>query len=269
MTDTTLDPNLYPLPITYEGRRLEGKVVIIFGASSGIGAAAAVRFAREGAAVTAAARRGDRLDDLVASIRGEGGEAMAVPCDVRAEEQIGRAVAETMGRYGRIDGAFNNAGVSGTAQPVHRLSADAFDELIAVNLRAVALCLKHEVLAMLSQGRGGSIVNTSSIGSLTSNAALPDYGASKAAVNHLTRSTAVRYARDGVRVNAIAPGATSSEMLDPWITDPADRARWASSPIPFIALPDDMARVALFLLSDEARWITGHILPVDGGAAAV
>jgi A-factor type gamma-butyrolactone 1'-reductase (1S-forming) len=267
MTDTT-HPNLYPPPITYEGRRLDGKVVIIFGASSGIGAAAATRFAREGAAVTAAARRGDRLDELVASIRGEGGEATAMHCDVRAEEQIAQAVTETVSRYGHLDGAFNNAGVSGMAQPIHRLSADAFDELIAVNLRAVALCLKHEVLAMRSAGLGGSIVNTSSIGSLTSNAMLPDYGASKAAVNHLTRSAAVGYGRDGIRVNAIAPGATSSEMLDPWISDPADRARWASSPLPFIALPDDMARVALFLLSDESRWITGHILPVDGGSAA-
>ena len=268
MSELTDHPNLYPPPITYEGRRLEGKVVIIFGASSGIGAAAAARFAREGASVVATARRADRLEALVAAIESDGGEAMAVQCDVRAEEQIARAVAKTISRHGRVDGAFNNAGVSGTAQPIHRLSAGSFDELIAVNLRAVALCLKHEVLAMRSLGRGGSIVSTSSIGSLTSNATLPDYGASKAAVNHLTRSAAVSYARDGIRVNAIAPGATSSEMLDPWISNPADRARWASSPIPFIALPDDMARVALFLLSDEARWITGHILPVDGGAAA-
>jgi A-factor type gamma-butyrolactone 1'-reductase (1S-forming) len=268
MTELANRPNLYPSPITYEGRRLDGKVVIIFGASSGIGAAAAARFAREGASVVATARRADRLEALVADIRSGGGEAMAVQCDVRDEEQIAQAVADTISRHGRMDGAFNNAGVTGTAQPIHRLSADSFDDLIAVNLRAVALCLKHEVLAMRSLGRGGSIVNTSSIGSLTSNATLPDYGASKAAVNHLTRSAAVCYARDGIRVNAIAPGATSSEMLDPWISDPVDRARWASSPIPFIALPDDMARVALFLLSGEARWITGHILPVDGGAAA-
>lgn len=268
MTELTLHPNLYPMPITYEGRRLDGKAVIIFGASSGIGAAAATRFAREGAAVAAAARRADRLDDLVATIRSEGGTAIGLQCDVRDEEQIAQAVSGTISRYGHLDGAFNNAGVSGTAQPIHRLSADSFDEVITVNLRAVALCLKHEVLAMRSLGRGGSIVNTSSVGALTSNATLPDYGASKAAVNHLTRSAAVCYARDGIRVNAIAPGATSSEMLDPWISDPADRARWARSPIPFIALPDDMARVALFLLSDEARWITGHILPVDGGAAA-
>ena len=268
VSDLTLHPNLYPPPITYVGRRLVGKVVIIFGASSGIGAAAAIRFAREGAAVAATARRVDRLDGLVADIRSGGGDAIAVHCDVRAEEHIARAVSETISRYGRVDGAFNNAGISGTAQPIHKLSAQAFDELIAVNLRAVALCLKYEISAMRDLGTGGSIVNTSSIGGLKSNATLPDYGASKAAVNHLTRSAAIGYAHNGIRVNAIAPGATSSEMLDPWISDPADRARWASSPIPFIALPDDMARVAVFLLSDEARWITGHILPVDGGTAA-
>jgi NAD(P)-dependent dehydrogenase (short-subunit alcohol dehydrogenase family) len=111
-------------------------------------------------------------------------------------------------------------------------------------------------------------VNTSSVGSLGGNPNLPDYGATKAAVNHLTRSAAGGYGEAGIRVNAIAPGATSSEMLDPWIATPDGRAAWATAPISFIALGDDMARVALFLLSDEARWITGQVLPVDGGARA-
>jgi len=262
-------PNLHPAPVDYEGRRLEGKVVIVFGASSGIGAAAVTRFAREGASVVAAARRADRLDELVSEVRAKGDEASPSTCDVRREEDIARTVADAVTRYGHIDGAFNNAGASGSAQPIHALSADSFDEVVAVNLRGVALCLKHEIAAMQEQGAGGSIVNTSSIGSLGANPALPDYGATKAAVNHLTRSAAVGYGPVGIRVNAIAPGATSSEMLDPWIATPEGRVAWAShSPIPFIALADDMARVALFLLSDEARWITGHVLPVDGGSAA-
>jgi A-factor type gamma-butyrolactone 1'-reductase (1S-forming) len=263
------DRNLYPSPLTYSGRRLEDKVIIVFGASSGIGEAAVTRFALEGARVLAAARRQDRLDNVISKVREGGGEAESFRCDVLVEQEIERTVAEAKRRFGRIDGAFNNAGVSGTAQPIHNLSSQDFDSLIAANLRSVAMCMKHELLAMFEQGEGGAIVNTSSIGGLTSNALLPDYGASKAAVNHLTRSAAVAYGSRGIRVNAIAPGPTSSEMLDPWIADRQSRLAWATSPLPFIALPDDMARVALFLVSDEARWITGHVLPVDGGAAAV
>jgi NAD(P)-dependent dehydrogenase (short-subunit alcohol dehydrogenase family) len=128
--------------------------------------------------------------------------------------------------------------------------------------------MKHEIGAMRQAEAGGAIVNASSVGALTANPVLPDYGASKAAVNHLTRSAAVAFGPIGIRVNAIAPGPTSSEMLDPWISDLVSRKAWASSPLPFIALADDIARVALFLLSDEARWITGHVLPIDGEAAA-
>jgi len=262
-------PNLYPTPLTYEGRRLEGKVIVVFGASSGIGAAAVERFAREGATVVAAARRADRIEALVRTVIDDaGGVASASVCDVRDEADIERTIATAVERYGRIDGAFNNAGIPGSARPLHRQRAVDFDEVMAVNLRGVALCLKHEIAALLDLGRGGSIVNTSTVGSFGGNPALPDYGAAKAAVNHLTRSAAVGYGEHGIRVNAIAPGATSSEMLDPWIATPENRAAWAEAPIPFIALGDDMARVALFLLSDEARWITGQVLPVDGGSRA-
>jgi A-factor type gamma-butyrolactone 1'-reductase (1S-forming) len=263
-----LQANLYPSPLAYEGRRLEGKVIVVFGASSGIGEAAVIRFASEGASVVAAARRAERLSSLVIDVEDSGGNAAASVCDVRDEDDIARTVAETVERFGRIDGAFNNAGVSGLAQPIDRMTPDIFDDVMAVNLRGVALCMKHEIRAMRDQETGGAIVNTSSIGALRANPVLPDYGASKAAVSHLTRSAAVGFGPFGIRVNAIAPGPTSSEMLDPWIADLEARKAWASSPLPFIALADDMARVALFLLSDEARWITGHVLPVDGGASA-
>jgi NAD(P)-dependent dehydrogenase (short-subunit alcohol dehydrogenase family) len=263
-----LQANLYPSPLTYEGRRLEGKVIVVFGASSGIGEAAVLRFAREGAAVMAAARRSERLISLVDQVEESGGTAASSTCDVRNEGEISRTVAQVVERFGRIDGAFNNAGVSGMAQPVDQITPEVFDDVMAVNLRGVALCMKHEIRAMQKQDAGGAIVNTSSIGALNANPVLPDYGASKAAVSHLTRSAAVGFGPVGIRVNAIAPGPTSSEMLDPWIADLESRKEWASSPLPFIALADDIARVALFLLSDEARWITGHVLPVDGGAAA-
>lgn len=268
---TTLDldhPNLHPAPLEYDGRRLDGNVIVVFGASSGIGAAAVTRFAREGATVVAAARRAERIETLARSVVERGGSASSSVCDVRQESDIARTIEETVDRYGRLDGAFNNAGITGAARPIHLLDAAALDEVLAVNLRGVALCLKHEIAAMLDLGRGGAIVNTSSVGSFGGNPSLPDYGAAKAAVNHLTRSAAVGYGPHGIRVNAIAPGATSSEMLDPWIATPENRAAWATAPIPFIALGDDMARVALFLLSDEARWITGQVLPVDGGSRA-
>jgi A-factor type gamma-butyrolactone 1'-reductase (1S-forming) len=266
--DRVNHPNLFPEPLKYEGRRLEDKVIVVFGASSGIGAAAVTRFAREGATVVAAARRADRLMELAGAVAAGGGVASTSVCDVRDEEAIQRTIATTIERYGRLDGAFNNAGIVGTARPIHQLTTGGFDETMAVNLRGVALCLKHEIAALLELGNGGSIVSTSSVGSFGGNPVLPDYGATKAAVNHLTRSAAVGYAEHGIRVNAIAPGATSSEMLDPWIATPQERAAWATAPLPFIALGDDMARVALFLLSDEARWITGQVLPVDGGSRA-
>jgi A-factor type gamma-butyrolactone 1'-reductase (1S-forming) len=269
---TTLDRvdhlNLHPQPLGYEGRRLDGKVVVVFGASSGIGAAAVTRFAGEGATVVAAARRADRIGALARAVVEGGGSASSSVCDVRHEDDIERTVAATVERYGRLDGAFNNAGIPGSARPIHLLPAAELDEVLSVNPRGVTLCLKHEIAALLELGRGGTIVNTSSVGSFGGNPTLPDYGAAKAAVNHLTRSAAVGYGEHGIRVNAIAPGATSSEMLDPWIETPENRAAWATGPIPFIALGDDMARVALFLLSDEARWITGQVLPVDGGSSA-
>ncbi len=266
---TVAADNLFPEPLTLESDRLKDRVIIVFGASSGIGAAAVRRFCADGATVVASARRTGRLEDLVAEVGSAGpGGVAAIPCDVADEEAIATVVRRTVAEFGRIDGAFNNAGVPGGVTPIHLIDAAAFDHTMMVNLRGVALCMKHEISAMLTAGAGGAIVNTSSVGAFGGNPTLPDYGASKAAVNHLTRSAAVGYGEHGIRVNAIAPGATSSEMLDPWIADADSRRAWATAPIPFIALGDDMARVAAFLLSDEARWITGQVLPVDGGARA-
>ena len=173
-----------------------------------------------------------------------------------------------MAPHGRLDCAFNNAGAGGAHQPIHEISTAKFDQVIATNLRGVFLCIKHEVPAMLASG-GGSIVNTSSIGGLVGGARNGDYAASKWGLAGLTKCAALDYARMGIRVNAIAPGPTRSEMFDRWIPTEEAREQMAEMmPIKYIAEPDDMARAALFLLSDESRWTTGAVLPCEGGRSA-
>jgi NAD(P)-dependent dehydrogenase (short-subunit alcohol dehydrogenase family) len=258
-----------PAPLSATYNRLADKVVLVTGASSGIGAAAARLFAAEGAKVVAAARRTDRLEALVAEVKAQGHEATAVECDVTDEASVAAVVAAAVATYGRLDGAFNNAGAGGGRAPVHKADAAIFDRIIAVNLRGVFLCLKHECAAMLDAGVRGSIVNTSSIGGLVGAAENSIYAASKWGLAGLTKCAAMDYARQGIRVNAIAPGATRSEMFDRWM--PTDEAREyiaGLAPMNYIAHPEDMARVALFLLSDESRWTTGAVLPCEGGASA-
>ncbi len=260
---------LSPPPLDFVADRLLGRVTMVTGASSGIGDAAARRFAAEGAVVVAAARRLERLEPLVEEIRKEGGEALAVQCDVTDEDSVRAAVDATVSMYGRLDGAFNNAGVSGGHRLLHELDVAKFDEVIATNLRGPFLCMKHQIPAMLAVG-SGSIVNTSSIGGLVGSATNNDYAASKWGLAGLIKCAALGYARSGIRVNAIAPGPTSpSEMFDFWINTEESRAEMAGHfPMNYIAHADDMARAALFLLSDEARWITGHVLPCEGGASS-
>ncbi|HEV7386286.1 MAG TPA: SDR family oxidoreductase, partial [Phenylobacterium sp.] len=252
-------------PLTLASNRLAGKVVLVTGASSGIGAAAVRRFAAEGAVVVAAARRADRIQALADEL---GGAVSAVACDVREEASVEAAVAAVVARHGRLDGAFNNAGVGGAHVPFTELTAAKFDAVIATNLRGVFLCMKHEIPAMLASG-GGAIVNTSSIGGLVGGAQNGDYAASKWGLAGLTKCVALEYARQGIRVNAIAPGPTDSEMFGRWMNTEARREMIADAmPMNYIAHPDDMARAALFLLSEESRWTTGVILPCEGGASA-
>jgi A-factor type gamma-butyrolactone 1'-reductase (1S-forming) len=260
---------LSPPPLPFVADRLAGRVVLVTGASSGIGRAAATRFAAEGAKVAAASRRVDRLKELVTEIEAEGGgEALAVACDVTDEDSVRDAVAATVARFGRLDGAFNNAGGPGGQRPLHELDTGWFDLVMATNLRGPFLSMKYEIPAMLASG-GGSIVNTSSIGGLVGGARNADYAATKWGLAGLVKCAALDYARQGIRVNAIAPGPTRSEMFDAWMPDDDARAGMAGNfPMNYIAQPDDMARAALFLLSDESRWVTGHVLPCEGGASS-
>jgi NAD(P)-dependent dehydrogenase (short-subunit alcohol dehydrogenase family) len=170
--------------------------------------------------------------------------------------------------FGRLDGAFNNAGVGSAHRIFHEIDSAVFDQTIATNLRGPFLCMKYEIPVMLAAG-GGSIVLNSSAAGLAGTPRNAEYAASKFGLLGLVKSAALDYARDGIRVNAIAPGPTRSEMFDNWMpTDAARAALAAHFPLNHIADPDDIARAALFLLSDESRWTTGTVLPCDGGFTA-
>jgi NAD(P)-dependent dehydrogenase (short-subunit alcohol dehydrogenase family) len=256
-------------PLAWYARRLEGRVTLVTGASSGIGAAAVRLFAREGAIVVATGRRQERIEGLAKELAGEGLEVSALVCDVREEASVEATIAEIVKQHGRLDCAFNNAGVGGQHRPLVEMSTKIFDAVIATNLRGVFLCLKHEIAAMLKTAKGGAIVNTSSIGGLVGGAMNTDYAASKWGLAGLTKCVALEFADRGIRVNAIAPGPTRSEMFDRWMSTDAMREQLAARiPMNYIAEPDDMARAALYLLSEESRWTTGAVLPCEGGAAA-
>jgi NAD(P)-dependent dehydrogenase (short-subunit alcohol dehydrogenase family) len=256
-------------PLDWYAKRLDGRVTLVTGASSGIGAAAVRLFAKEGAIVVAAARRRERIEALAKALCDEGLKASALVMDVREEASVEAAIAEIVKTHGRLDCAFNNAGVGGQHRPLVEMSTRGFDAVIATNLRGVFLCLKHEIAAMLKNADGGAIVNTSSIGGLVGGAMNTDYAASKWGLTGLTKCVALEFAARNIRVNAIAPGPTRSEMFDRWMSTEAMREELAARiPMNYVAEPDDMARAALFLLSQESRWTTGAILPCEGGAAA-
>jgi A-factor type gamma-butyrolactone 1'-reductase (1S-forming) len=258
-------PYAHPAPLTLTADRLHGKVVFVTGASSGIGAAAVRRFAEEGAQVAAAGRRPAELASLAAELRAKGHDVVAVECDVTDEESVHAAVERSVAEFGKLDAAFNNAGRGGSHRPLHEMDVNTFDAVLATNLRGVFLCIKHQVPHLAAAG-GGAIVVTSSIGGLVGAAGNADYAASKSALAGLIKCAALDYAQQRIRINAIAPGPTRSDMFDRWMnTDQLREQMAALAPLNYIAHPDDMARAALFLLSDEARWTTGTILPCDGG----
>ncbi|MGI9597572.1 MAG: SDR family NAD(P)-dependent oxidoreductase [Acidimicrobiales bacterium] len=243
---------------------LENRVAIVTGAGSGIGAATAVRFASEGAAVVAVDIRGSKAQDTATSIVDAGGHALAIEADVSQAGDVERMVEQTVAEHGGLDVLFSNAG---TIRPgtVVELSVDDWDLVMAVNVRSIFLGGKYAVPAMLERG-GGSIINTASISGLHGDGGAVAYAASKAAVINLTRAMATDHSADGIRVNAICPGTIATPPVNRMVSDPAvmDINVRAHS-LGRIGQPEEIAAAALWLASDESSFVTGEHLVVDGG----
>jgi NAD(P)-dependent dehydrogenase (short-subunit alcohol dehydrogenase family) len=254
---------------------MDGKVAIITGATSGIGAAAAILFAKEGARVVAAGRREDRGAELVDTVKAAGGEITFVVADMGLDADIKSMVDAAVTNYGGLDYAFNNAGMGGDPALLHEYDDDNWQAVLNVNLTGVYRCMKYEIAAMLQSGAksefGACIVNTASTlahrGSELSGIA---YTTSKHGLIGLTRQAAINYVQQNIRINAVSPGATHTELLSGILDQGPEAAAMlaAINPIGRLGTAEEVAHAALFLCSDGARMITGHSLPVDGGQMA-
>jgi NAD(P)-dependent dehydrogenase (short-subunit alcohol dehydrogenase family) len=250
---------------------LEGKVALVTGGTSGIGRASAVLFAKEGAKVALTGRRAAEGEAVVAEIAAAGGEAFFIQADLADTDSIPGIVAQVVARYGRLDCAFNNAGISGGG-PLDALTESIWDGIVDTNLKAAFFCLQAEAAQMKRQGGGAIVFN----GSVLANIAVPGttiYSASKGGVVSLARAAAVELGPHGIRVNSVNPSITRTPMTEGRITTGADgkaaHPYAVGIPLGRLAEPEEMAEVALFLLSDRASYVNGQALVVDGGQSAL
>jgi len=248
--------------------RFDGKSVIVTGGGSGIGRAAALAFAAEGARIVVADLNQPSGEATVREVRADGGEAAFARTDVSRAADCAAMVESAVKLYGRLDIAFNNAGINIAVAPIADVDEQDWTRILSVNLTGVFLCMKHEIPAMRRTG-GGAIINTASVGGVIGTAGVTAYCATKHAVVGLTKSAALDHIADGIRINAICPGATRTEMLAQWFKDPAvERRALSQTPIGRIASPEEIARAVLFLASEEASFMVGHAMIADGGLTA-
>jgi NAD(P)-dependent dehydrogenase (short-subunit alcohol dehydrogenase family) len=274
---------------------LTGKVGLITGGAVGIGRATALAFAREGARVVVADILAEEGAETVRLVQAQGGSALFVPCDVSRSDQVKVLIARTVAAYGRVDCAFNNAGMEGQIAATADCDEDNWDCVIAVNLKGVWLCMKYEIQQMLRQ-KSGAIVNTSSVAGVVAERGFPAYAAAKGGVVQLTRTAAVEYAGTGLRINAVCPGIIMTPMIDralakmsvnamaPGLARPSLLSRLADrvmhtrpaqkmmtglmQPLGRPGQPEEVAEAVVWLCSDAASFVTGHSMLVDGGMTA-
>jgi NAD(P)-dependent dehydrogenase (short-subunit alcohol dehydrogenase family) len=248
---------------------LNGKVALITGAGSGIGRAAALIFAREGARLTLSDIVAEGGEETLAMVKQAGAEAIFMRSDVSKLAEVEALVAKVVSTFGRIDCAFNNAGIDGKMAKVAECTEENWARTLAVNLTGVFFCMKAEIPHMLRQG-GGAIVNTASVAGLTGSPGLPAYVASKHGVVGLTRAAALEYGREKIRVNCVCPGPIRTPMLGRLLTGrPEMEQRFASAePLKRLGEPAEIGEAVAWLCSDAASYVTGHAMPVDGGYMA-
>jgi NAD(P)-dependent dehydrogenase (short-subunit alcohol dehydrogenase family) len=256
---------------------LESKVALVTGGTSGIGKATAlahslpevIALAAAGAKVVFSGRHENEGEETAALIRAAGAECLFVRSDVSSEADVKTLVQKTVETYGKLDCAFNNAGIESPMKPLHEQSIEDFDNLMAINVRGLFLCMKYEIQQMLTQG-SGVIVNNSSVSGLFAFPGTSPYVASKHAVMGLTRAAALDYAKQGIRVNAVNPGLIATDMTDRFSNkDPALEQQLASLfPMGRIGKPEEIAAAVVFLCSDAASYMTGQSLVLDGGFTA-